>query len=352
MCSCKLALSPLRYYVVFESQSALPTKCGIGTVNPVRQTVHWCMKAFGLDDKVDEHQVNHWIELREQRRHPVMDPGATNLWLGKLITDGRPAAIAKLGSSECWTLAWHLEMHRFYKYTWCPPSFGDLDLAEQSGVFPNTEETFHRFAKTYLERLHSLDGSAVWQNSGEGRILKQFAPSANWISLRGLEPYTFDQPWSRALQGKRILVIHPFEESIRSQFARRDLVWRGLPDVLPDCEIEVVRAPYGFSKSDFRDWFEMLKWLEDQIENAFAREPFHVALIGCGAPGLPLAAKVKELGGIGIHLGGPLQLLFGIRGRRWDDRPEFQRLFNEYWVRPRPGETPELAAKVDNGGYW
>lgn len=310
------------------------------------------MRLSGLDRCIRADKVNYWLELRQQRGHPVLDDSATNHWLGDLISNGSPAAVGKLGSSECWALAWHLRVPRFYNYTWCPPSFGELDLAEQSGVFPKTEDIFHRFADLYLDRLRHLDGGAVWQNVGEGRILTQYAPSARWVSLRGLEPYFFTHPWSRELAGKKVLVIHPFEESIRSQVGRRDLVWRHMPEVLPHCEIEVIRAPYGFSKTDFADWFDMLKWLEGQVDAAFARNPFHVALIGCGAAGIPLAVKVKELGGIGIHLGGPLQLLFGIRGRRWNQRAEFQPIFNEHWVCPRPEETPEVADTVDGGGYW
>jgi hypothetical protein len=114
-----------------------------------------------------------------------------------------------------------------------------------------------------------------------------------------------------------------------------------MPDVLPECEIEIIRAPFGFANTDFRDWFEMLQWLEDRVEEAFARRQFQVALIGCGAAGIPLAAKVKELGGIGIHIGGPLQLLFGICGRRWEKLPGFDRIFNEFWIRPSSEETPD-----------
>jgi hypothetical protein len=310
------------------------------------------MEASGLDRHVDEYGVNHWIEQNRQRRQTVLDAEATNQWLAEVIGSGRPAAIGKLGSSECWALAWHLHLRRFYKYTWQPPSFGELDLGEQSGVFPVTEHLFHRFAEYFLKRLDWMDGSAVWQNTGEAQILRNFAPKAKWLSLPGLEPYLFTQPWSRQLRGKRVLVIHPFDKSIRSQFARRNLVWSQSPEVLPECEIDLIRSPYGFSSPDFHDWFEMLRWLEMQMEAAFARRPFDVALIGCGAAGVPLATKAKELGAVGIHLGGPVQLLFGIRGRRWDERPEFQHFFNEHWVRPGPDETPELAMKVDHGGYW
>jgi glycerol-3-phosphate dehydrogenase len=52
------------------------------------------------------------------------------------------------------------------------------------------------------------------------------------------------------------------------------------------------------------------------------KKDYDVALIGCGAYGLPLASHVKRKGKQSIHLGGGLQLLFGIKGKRWDDNPE------------------------------
>ena len=116
-------------------------------MSPLQQSVHKVMKLLGFDRWIHAHKINYWLEVRQQRGHPVLGDDATNRWLGELISSGRPAAVGKLGSSECWTLAWHLRMPRFYKYTWCPPSFGELDLAEQSGVFPKVEEVFHRFAE-------------------------------------------------------------------------------------------------------------------------------------------------------------------------------------------------------------
>ena len=40
---------------------------------------------------------------------------------------------------------------------------------------------------------------------------------------------------------------------------------------------------------------------------------FDIALIGCGAYGFPLAAFVKGIGKKAVHIGGPLQLFFGIK---------------------------------------
>lgn len=321
-------------------------------MNPLRRAVHAVMEKTGIDRHIEALAINRHRELRHSSRFPIVSSEDGNRWLYDLISAGRPAAVGKLGSSECWALAWHLGLKRFYKYTWAAPAFGELDLCEQSGVFPNTPELFHRFAGIYLERLADLDGCAVWHNTGESKILAHYAPQVRRLGLTALEPYFFTPPWTAALAGGRVLVIHPFEPSIRAQFARRAELWPGSPDVLPAFDLEVIRAPYGFSATSFSDWCEMLRWIEEETGKLHRRWPIDVAVIGCGAAGVPLASFVKRLGGIGIHTGGATQILFGVRGGRWDKRPEFQRFFNPSWVRPMPEETPAGARKVDNGGYW
>jgi hypothetical protein len=77
-----------------------------------------------------------------------------------------------------------------------------------------------------------------------------------------------------------------------------------------------------------------------------------VALLGCGAYGLPLAAAIKRSGRQAIHLGGALQVLFGIRGRRWEQIPKIAALMNDHWIRPSEAETPVSAVRVDQGCYW
>ena len=75
---------------------------------------------------------------------------------------------------------------------------------------------------------------------------------------------------------------------------------------------------------------------------------FDIAIIGCGAYGMPLAAYCKQIGKKAVHLGGATQLLFGIKGKRWDNYS----LYNDYWVRPLESETPRNAGKIESGCYW
>ena len=51
-------------------------------------------------------------------------------------------------------------------------------------------------------------------------------------------------------------------------------------------------------------------------------------------------------------MGGATQILFGIKGRRWEEIPFFQNLINEYWVRPSIDETPSKANLVEDACYW
>ena len=102
--------------------------------------------------------------------------------------------------------------------------------------------------------------------------------------------------------------------------------------------------------------------MEQQIDKI----DFDIALIGCGAYGMPLAAHVKRLGKQAVHLAGGLQLLFGIKGKRWTEehvgnfeyRPgvilswDYRSLFNDHWCYPLAIDTPSNAEVVEGGCYW
>ena len=79
---------------------------------------------------------------------------------------------------------------------------------------------------------------------------------------------------------------------------------------------------------------------------------YDIALIGCGAYGFHLAAHAKRRQKIGIHLGGATQMLFGIKGKRWENNPRSRGLMNAHWVKPADSERPEKFTLIENGCYW
>lgn len=121
--------------------------------------------------------------------------------------------------------------------------------------------------------------------------------------------------------------------------------------VLPEFKsLETIRAVQTLAgtKSDFADWFEALNSMKMEME----KKDFDVVIIGCGAYGFPLAAHAKRMGKKAIHLGGPTQLLFGIKGKRWVENKKFEDIINNYFVFPASADKIEGSAKVENSCYW
>ena len=220
-------------------------------------------------------------------------------------------------------------------------------IYEMAGVFPPTADLLNRFSKLFLQDCREIDVLGSWLQS-ECEI-QDFYPQATKVMIEDLEPYYHQNPWSEVLAGKNVLVIHPFVTSIENQYRQRGLLFQD-KRVLPEFELITLRTVQSFARIPvpFGNWFEALDSMCEQV----GKINFDVAIIGAGAYGFPLAAFIKRSGRQAVHLGGAVQILFGIKGSRWNKEPGVLRLFNEHWVCPLPAETPAEYKIVENGCYW
>jgi hypothetical protein len=221
-----------------------------------------------------------------------------------------------------------------------------------SGIFSNDDDSLDRFSETYLAAVEATDVMGVWFNRNEHKIVEKYCPAAKLVQLEALNPVHHERPWSSELAGKRVLVVHPFARTIESQYRTKRALLFENPNVLPEFELSTLTAVQSIAgqRPDFPTWFDALEHMRGQIEAV----DFDVAIIGAGAYGLPLGAAVKRMGRQCVQLGGATQLLFGIRGRRWEvESPDdIAPLFNEHWVRPSAEETPQDCSSVEGGCYW
>lgn len=274
----------------------------------------------------------------------ILSSAATNLEIIRLLQGSSPFLVSRLGQTETRILG---------EFRWKRSSYSRTTLIQahqNAGIFPAQPWVLDRFATIYGDSLKAVDLLGVWQTPYQSRLIAQSDLAMQLGLLSALEPYGHDRPWSQHLEGKRVLVVHPFVESIRDQYERkRSLIYPGR-DVLPHFHLKLLCPPQTIAPSTggFAHWVDALNSL---LDRALSSE-FDVALIGCGAYGLPLGAAIKASGRQAIHLGGSLQLLFGIRGRRWDDMPAMSSMMNDAWVRPSAAETPQAASLVDGGCYW
>lgn len=228
-----------------------------------------------------------------------------------------------------------------------------------SGIFPPCKETAIKFSEIYLRDIPQIDvlGSFHYQEKWLPLSL-----NVKKVHLETMYPFFVDRPWTRVLKNKKVLIVHPFVETIKFQYQNKSQLFE--TEILPDFELVTLKAIQTIAgvKTEFISWFDALEYMKKEI----SKIDFDIALLGCGAYGLPLAAYIKSLGKKSVHLGGGLQLLFGIKGKRWTEQYEecwevrpgvkintnYKVLFNDKWVFPSEEEKPQNAEIVENACYW
>lgn len=292
-----------------------------------------------------------------------MNMEQTNRFMREAILKGEPCFIGRFGGTEMNMIYEYLKS--YYVEGYDNKADATHRLCELSGFFPEDMGLGQQFTDMMLDCCKDIDLQAAWGRYMADFVYWKYQPNTKLTRLDRIEPWNMcftkskEKPWSSALAGKKVLVVHPFVDTIKQQYENnREHIFENIyapEDILPEFELITLKAVQtlaGEKDDRFATWFDALKWMEDECDKL----EYDVAIIGCGAYGYPLAAHVKKMGKIAIHLAGATQLLFGITGKRWETEYTYRkfnsRVINEYWVRPAKKENIANGQKVETGCYW
>lgn len=282
-----------------------------------------------------------------------------NRHISELIKSEKPFMVARYGSIEIRAIENFLlnkkkisNIFGILKYLkgeigvfWHEEDSFYSSLNNNAGFFPVTQPMIEKFVSLMLECSKDLDVLAIWNELEE--FIETIPKETELVKIREIEPWFYQQPWSMHLEGKKVLIIHPFEATIKKQYLNRQNIYLN-QKVLPEFELRTIKAVQTIAgeKSRFNNWFEALDYMKREID----KTDFDIAIIGCGAYGFPLASYVKNIGKQAIHLGGVTQLLFGIKGKRWEDWDHYTSLRGDAWTTTE--ERPENYQSIEGGCYW
>jgi len=292
-----------------------------------------------------------WDAELDRLRYPAyyrgrLSPEEANLLLYNRLRQGQPLLAGKLGSVESRLLGefryGQLGRGRFSRRT-------RQQAHQNAGVFPVDDASLEAAALELWSALQQLELLGCWPVEYQARLLMDLPQLPLRCEMPDLEPFSHLLPWTAALQGLRVLVLHPFSRSFAQQWRRREQLFPQRP-VLPAFEPQFVATPMTVrgAQHGYGSWGEALERLWEQVEPL----SYDVALLGCGAYGLPMAARIRRQGRSAIHLGGSLQLLFGVFGRRWERFESQRALVNDAWIRPLAEDRPASYQAVEDGCYW
>lgn len=267
--------------------------------------------------------------------------------IARLLNLDSPQLIARVGETEGRAAAFFLQKR-------CTLGSDRSSYPEKlksrlklfAGYFPTTDEGIDDLARIYIKAIEAIDLYAAW--TPHDAILRP--ARARTIGLVDLDPFFFNNKWTLALEGKRVCIVSPFVASMQRQYALRDKIF--LKPTLPDFHLELALAPMTHCETDVsgQRWLDNKNRLTETVMNTKAE----VAIIGAGAYGLPVGYDLKKMGVSAVVMGGSTQLLFGLRGKRWENDKQYARLMNEHWCRPEDHERPLgfQNLEIKGGAYW
>ena len=306
------------------------------------------------------------VALRGQKRYcypaietPSLSPSEAQQVVFDMLLADKPCMIARFGSVELQAIVDYLNPPtlqnaiQFVKGkvpSWGYASSTIRTMHINAGFFPATKPMLDRFGRLMMDCMPLVDMLGSWRI--EESVVMSYMPQTTRVLLEALEPYYFDNPWMPALEGKKVLVVHPFEDTIRKQHekGRYEHLFAD-KRMTPNYELQTLKAVQsiaGNKPEEFDDWFQALDWMKSEID----KRDFDIAIIGCGAYGFPLAAHVKQIGKKAVHLGGATANLFGINSTAVQKNNVLRYMVNEYWEYPATDETPKNISLVESGRYW
>ena len=307
-----------------------------------------------------------------QRQGPpllTLEEGAS--WIAQKVIAGTPFIAGKLGTAECEAICFYVSCRRPELSEKKPyPSHILQHMFLNAGLFPATEAALDAYA-IYMTKvvLPSMDGIAEWNPCmpfQEGILLQNHAPHAVRFPARSLEPYYTAGPenrWTLVATGAEkppLAVVSPFAATIGAQWGEQERVWSTGPAIWLPSKLHVVRSGYSPALAGEKatcgwpravqegGWSTAIRWMADSVESSGAK----LAVVGCGALSLPLCVALKSRGISAIHTGGATQILFGVKGGRWETHSVISTFFNDAWVRPSAAEVPTHAGLVERACYW
>jgi hypothetical protein len=288
--------------------------------------------------------------------------------LVRAVQTGIPYAAGKLGTSEFDALCWYVahRQNKIESARTAYPLHVFRHMVVNAGLFPARPDVIDRWCEhMFRVVLPNMDLMIEWSPSSklhEYYFLVAHAPQSKRTVLRALEPYYEDDISARYTlaipNGSKVAIISPFFDTIMKQGPKLHTIWPDAPlwnEAITCIPIQTFYSPLVSSLTTQlwpgaagKSWEAACDAIVEKVRAVDAK----YALVGCGALSLPIVAALKSAGCIAIHTGGATQIMFGIKGRRWDTHGVISKFYNDSWTRPASHEIPEHASAIENGCYF
>ena len=239
-----------------------------------------------------------------------------------------------------------------------------LILEKHAGVFPSNESSHRHWVQDTEAAIKNTDllvaGWFAPLVREEKVYLASLGRNSVALPLRSLEPYyvPMEMMWTRYLKYHKVAVVSSFAQTAMKQIPKAKEIWGDRAGSLLPTDTQFIPIPTGYAPvlaNGRAEWpGNPATWeaAVDSVVKQVVDSGAEIVLIGCGGLGMIIGYRLKLLGKVCIVMGGAIQVLFGIKGNRWETHATISRFWNDAWVYPSLDETPANSSSVEKGCYW
>ena len=208
---------------------------------------------------------------------------------------------------------------------------GYFDFNEDEKILNKTIEIYIKSSQTAdictLTCFNDLKHQIINKTAPfQSQLGQEYCPLISYDFIENIYPFLNSfKSWGK---NKKILIISPFKDTIDFQTDPKRLNNLLKNYIFPECEFKTYRTPItynidGFDSKYFKEvtapynnWIELAEKMIDDI----SKIDFDVAFISAGIYTMFLGDKIKTmLGKKAIYIGGVLNVIFNISGKRYDN---------------------------------
>ena len=257
----------------------------------------------------------------------------------KFLVDKEPCSIVRIGNVEGNSLLGTADPQLFSNAGF----YGDVEILRQwRDLF--VEGIKESDIISYVVSCPSFF-TTVGDSLTKLKIYKPFIPYLEF-------PEFYLEFWKiLSVKNKKIGIISSMYKDIMEQVS---LMHKIYPDFKINPDLFVVVESYNTCNDNkpegHNNWLDTFEDLKNRV---LEHKDVEHWFLSCGCYGIPLQNELKKNGKNSMYVGGLLQCLFGLLGKRWKDRPEFSSNQNIHWkkIEYLNLETLKNLKNVETGCY-
>ena len=284
----------------------------------------------------------------------------SNTLLSKFIKNNKPFSAVRLG----------LGQETYLAFGAATGNSITLDMLKTrgniNGIYTKTGDInrIKTFLHEYIQAIitNDIQISFTFQHGNIIEIQNILSKNGNivpQIHSRAIEPFYIMnenpkiKPWTHNLIDKKVLIVSPFIESFKKQVNAGFKINKTNPIFLEGQEFVFYKSYNTLAGNEIHE--DCLKTLELMI-NDISKINFDIALLSCGSYGPILCNFIKQkLNKSAIYMGGGLQLLFGVKGKRWETHDIISKIIKNSdvpYISPSEDEQIPNYKNIEGGCYW